>query len=104
MLQTNKLIVYSQTTSTDSLKCFTYSEARKIITDLRQLPVKDSIITRQDSIIKIDSVVIVKHEKRIETQHKELFKKEVKIEKLKKRRKLLFIFGALLGLSTQLLF
>ena len=104
MLLTAKLTVLSQTTSTDSLKCFTYSEARKIISDLNKIPNLNSIITRQDSIIKIDSVVIVKHEKRIETQHKELFKKEVKIEKLKKRRKVLFIFGALLGLSTQLLF
>lgn len=104
MLQTNKLIVYSQTTSTDSLKCFTYSEARKIITDLRQLPVKDSIITRQDSIIKIDSVVIVKHEVKLETQRVELFDKTVKIQKMKKNRKLFFIFGGLLGLATQLLF
>ena len=104
MLQTNKSTVYSQTTSADSLKCFTYSEARKIITDLRQLPVKDSIIKRQDSIITIDELVIISHEKRIDSQHVELFKKDSKISKLKKNRKFFIIFGALLGLATQLLF
>jgi len=59
MLVLAKLTVFSQTTS-DSLKCFTYSEARKIIRDLRQLPIKDSIIVRQDSLIvnlyNLDSV------------------------------------------------
>ena len=104
MLLTNKLIPYSQITSSDSIKCFTYEQARKIIADLRQLPVKDSIIKRQDSIITIDELVITSHEKRIDSQHQELFKKEVKITKMKKNRKLFFIFGGLLGLATQLLF
>ena len=104
MLQTGKLTVYSQVTSTDSLKCFTYSQARKIITDLRQLPIKDSIIKRQDSIITIDELVITSHEKRIDSQHQELFKQDLKISKLKKNRKLFFIFGGIIGLATQLLF
>lgn len=104
MLLTAKLTVLSQTTSTDSLKCFTYSEARKIISDLNKIPNLNSIITRQDSIIKIDSVVIVKHEVKLETQRVELFDKTVKIQKMKKNRKLFFIFGGLLGLATQLLF
>jgi len=112
MLQMSKSIVYSQPISTDSsrfaicdtLKCFTYSEARKIITDLRQLPIKDSIINRLDSVILIDGLVIDSHEKRINQQHKQLFKKDLKIVKLKSNRKLFVIFGILLGLSTQLIF
>ena len=104
MLLTNKLTPFSQIISSDSVKCFTYSEARKIITDLRQLPVKDSIINRLDSIVTIDSVIIVRHEKKLTKQRGELIAKELKIVKLKSNRKIFVIFGALLGFSTQLIF
>ena len=103
MLLTNNSIVYSQTTS-DSLKCFTYSEARKIFTDLSRLPHLKGIIVSQDSIIsnhvKLDSIRVDK----IEKQTKQLFKKDLKIVGLKKNRKILVIFGAVLGISTQLIF
>ena len=104
MLLTTKLTVHSQAILTDSLKCFTYEEARQIITDLQQLPIKDSIISRLDSIIKIDSNIIVSHEIVIEKQGRELIDKRVKILRMKKNRKLFIIFGAILGVSTQLLF
>jgi hypothetical protein len=103
MLLTNNSIVYSQTTS-DSLKCFTYSEARKIFTDLSRIPHLKGIIVSQDSIIgnhvKLDSIRVDK----IDLQTKELFQKDLKIVGLKKNRKVLLIFGGLLGLATQLIF
>ena len=98
------MTVHSQAILTDSLKCFTYEEARQIITDLQQLPIKDSIICNLDSIIKIDSTIIKSHEIVIQKQGKELIEKEVKILKMKNNRKLFIIFGAILGLSTQFLF
>ena len=104
MLLTTKLTVHSQAILTDSLKCFTYEEARQIITDLQQLPIKDSIINRLNSVIKIDSNIIVSHEIVIEKQGRELIDKRVKILRMKKNRKLFIIFGAILGVSTQLLF
>ena len=120
MLLSSKLTVHSQAILTDSsqignildsriancdsLKCFTYDQARKIITDLQQLPLKDSIICKLDSIVKIDSTVIKSHEIVIEKQGKDLIQKEVKISKMKKNRKLLIIFGSIIGLLTQLLF
>ncbi len=104
MLLINKSIVHSQVISTDSLKCFTYEQARQIITDLQQLPIKDSIINRLHSVVKIDSAIIQSHEIVIEKQGRELIDKRVKILRMKKNRKLLIIFGAILGVSTQLLF
>ena len=104
MLLTTKLTVVSQAILTDSLKCFTYEEARQIITDLQQLPIKDSIIYRLNSVIKIDSTIIENHEIVIEKQGRELIDKRVKILRMKKNRKLFIIFGAILGVSTQLLF
>jgi len=104
MLLTTKSIVYSQTILNDSLKCFTYEQARQIITDLRQLPIKDSIIHRLNSVVKIDSAIILTNENLIEKQGKELIDKRSKILRMKKNRKLFIIFGAILGVSTQLLF
>ena len=104
MLLTTKLTAVSQAILTDSLKCFTYEEARQIITDLQQLPIKDSIIHRLNSVIKIDSTIIKSHEIVIEKQGRELIDKRVKILRMKKKRKLFIIFGAILGVSTQLLF
>ena len=104
MLLTTKLTVVSQAILTDSLKCFTYEEARQIITDLQQLPIKDSIISRLDSIIKIDETIIKSHEIVIQKQGKDLIEKDSRISKMKKNRKLLIIFGSIIGLCTQLLF
>ena len=104
MLLTTKLTVVSQVISTDSLKCFTYDQARQIITDLQQLPIKDSIIHRLHSVVKIDSAIIQSNEIVIEKQGRELIDKRVKIMRMKKNRKVLIIFGAILGVSTQLLF
>ena len=104
MLLTTKLTVHSQAILTDSLKCFTYEQARQIITDLQQLPIKDSIIHRLHSVVKIDSAIINNNEIVIEKQGRELIDKRVKIMRMKKNRKLLIIFGAILGVSTQLLF
>jgi len=98
------LTVVSQVISTDSLKCFTYEQARQIITDLQQLPIKDSIIHRLNSVVKIDSAIISSHGIVIEKQGRELIDYRVKILRMKKKRKLLIIFGAILGVSTQLLF
>lgn len=45
LLLSPRLTVHSQTTSRcDTLKCFTYQEARIIISDLQSIPIKDSII------------------------------------------------------------
>lgn len=120
MLLTTKLTVVSQVISIDSsqignildsriancdsLKCFTYEQARQIITDLQQLPIKDSIIYRLNSVVKIDSTIINSHEIVIEKQGRELIDKRVKILRMKRNRKLFIIFGAILGVSTQLLF
>lgn len=104
MLLTTKLTAVSQAILTDSLKCFTYEEARQIITDLQQLPIKDSIIHRLNSVIKIDSTIIKSHEIVIEKQGRELIDYRVKILRMKRKRKLFIIFGAILGVSTQLLF
>lgn len=103
-LLTTKSTVYSQTILNDSLKCFTYEQARQIITDLRQLPIKDSIIKKLDSIIYVDSCVIEIQAKKVENQTTELIDKRAKILRMKKNRKLFFIFGAILGVSTQVLF
>tara|TARA_R100001443_G_scaffold111143_1_gene123703 strand:- start:996 stop:1160 length:165 start_codon:yes stop_codon:yes gene_type:complete len=54
--------------------------------------------------VKIDSAIINNHEIVIEKQGRELIDKRAKILRLKKNRKLFFIFGAILGVSTQLLF
>jgi hypothetical protein len=54
--------------------------------------------------VKIDSTIISSHEIVIEKQGRELIDKRVKILRMKKNRKLLIIFGAILGVSTQLLF
>jgi len=104
MLHQSKLIAYSQNTSTDSLKCFTYTQARKILTDLRQLPIKDSIIDRLDSINYVDSVVIELQAKKVEEQQLEINEKSLQLVKVKKRSKIFLIFGGLLGLATQLIF
>ena len=104
MLLGIRLTVVSQVISTDSLKCFTYEQARQIITDLQQLPIKDSIIHRLNSVVKIDSAIILTNENLIEKQGKELIDKRSKILRMKKNRKLFIIFGAILGVSTQLLF
>tara|TARA_R110000868_G_scaffold31451_2_gene115329 strand:- start:59 stop:475 length:417 start_codon:yes stop_codon:yes gene_type:complete len=97
-------ILDSRIANCDSLKCFTYEQARQIITDLQQLPLKDSIICKLDSIIKIDSTIINSHEIVIQKQGKELIEKDVKIVKMKNNRKLFVIFGGIIGLCTQLLF
>ena len=75
MLLTNKLTVYLQTISDDSqfanrdsLKCFTYKESRKIITELRQLPVKDSIINRLDSINSKSEIIILRQSQKVTSQ------------------------------------
>ena len=90
-------IAYSQTISNDSLKCFTYDQARKIITDLRKLPIKDSIISNQDSIIsnmeKIDSVRV----DRINDYAIEVTDLINNNKRLLKQRKKVFIIGFLLG-------
>ena len=104
MLLITKSTVHSQAILTDSLKCFTYEEARQIITDLQQLPIKDSIISRLNSVVKIDSTIIKSHEIVIEKQGKDLIQKDSRISKMKKNRKLLIIFGSIIGLGTQLLF
>lgn len=104
LLVMSKSIAYSQTTSSDSLKCFTYSEARKIITDLRQLPIKDSVIVRLDSINTINDTIINAQSVKIGTFRNDLFQKDLKIAKQKANRKIYFIFGILLGFSTQLIF
>ena len=97
-------ILDSRIASCDSLKCFTYEQARQIITDLQQLPLKDSIISKLNSIIKIDSTIINSHEIVIQKQGKELIEKDVKIVKMKNNRKLFVIFGSIIGLLTQFLF
>jgi hypothetical protein len=97
-------ILDSRIANCDSLKCFTYEQARQIITDLQQLPIKDSIISRLNSIIKIDSNIIKSHEIIIQKQGKDLIEKDSRISKMKKNRKLLIIFGSIIGLGTQLLF
>ena len=104
MLHLNSSILYSQNTSTDSLKCFTYSQARKILTDLRQLPLKDSIILKQDSIISKSEIIIKAQGEKVENQRIELYQNKERVYKLKRNRKFLFIFGAVIGLMTQLIF
>lgn len=52
MLLSPRLTVHSQTTSKcDTLKCFTYQQARIIIADLKSIPIKDSIIAVQEKQI-----------------------------------------------------
>jgi len=103
MLVINKSTVYSQTTC-DTLKCFTYTEAKRIISDLNQLPKKDSIISKLEKVILTDSVIIQKHEVSIINLRTSNKVKEDKILKIKRHRKPIFILGVLLGLATQLLF
>ena len=103
--------VYSQNTldnsqfaNRDSIKCFTYSQARKILTDLRQLPIKDSIIIKQCSIIDKSEIIIGSQGKKVKAQRVEIYQNKERIYKLKKNRKLFIIFGTLLGLASQLIF
>ena len=107
LLVTTKSTAFSQATS-DSIKCFTYSQARKIITDLRQLPIKDSIIKKQDSMmfnyISIDSIRVDRIND-YSIKVRELTDQNNKCLKSKSRKsKLFFIFGILLGISTNLIF
>jgi len=104
MLHLNSSILYSQNTSTDSLKCFTYSQARKILTDLRQLPLKDSIINRQDSIISKSEHIIKAQGEKVKTQRVELYQNKERVQKLKRNRKFFGIIGVVIGLSSQFLF
>jgi len=107
MLLLSRLTVYSQTTLNDSIKCFTYSEARKIITDLRQLPIKDSIITKQDSIIfnlyaldsvRVDRVNQLTLEVKEVTEHKNKM-----VKRLHRTRKISFALGIAIIVETFIL-
>lgn len=111
MLVTSRLTVYSQNSldslqfaNRDSLKCFTYSQARKIITDLRKLPIKDSIILKQDSIIVKSDHIIKSQGEKVKSQRVEIYQSKEEVYKLKKNRKVFLIFGAVIGLMTQLIF
>ena len=107
MLQSQSLIVCSQSTSQsscDSLKCFTYSEARKILTDLSRIPHLQSIIDRQDTIIYNNEVEIELHISKIDLQQSIMDLQSKQLVKQKKRSKIFIIFAGLLGLSTQLIF
>ena len=106
LLSTSLLLLQSVTfsqTVTDSIKIHVET-ARKIALDLARLDYLDSAIVRKDAVIvnfvELDSLRVNK----INIQTKELFQKDLKIVGLKKNRKFLFIFGALLGLATQLIF
>jgi len=106
MLLISNSIVYSQTTlnNCDTLKCFTYSEARKIFTDLSRIPHLNNIIVNQDSIISNNEKEIELHLDKIDLQTDIIKDKDRQIVKIKRRSKFFIIFGAILGLSTQLIF
>lgn len=53
-------IVLSQTTSQDSVKCFTYEQARKIFKDLKRLDLCDSVANAQSWQITTLKNVIMK--------------------------------------------
>lgn len=86
-----KLTAFTQTISSDSIKCFTYEQSRKIIKDLKKGQLCDSISQNQAlQIINFKSVV-VNNDRQIEikngqisTQKTELNKKNLQLKVLKK--------------------
>ena len=67
-----RLTVFSQTTSSDSLKCFTYAQVRLITSDLQKKVICDSVVVFQDIQIKgfkdvltLDEQIIAKNNKRL---------------------------------------
>lgn len=98
------MTLYSQDTlilnsriANDSIKCFTYSEARKIITDLKKLPKLYQIISVKDStiqnLISIDSLRVDRIED-YTIEVKELTAQRNKsLKRLKRNRRFTFIIG-----------
>ena len=67
-----RLTVFTQTTSNDSLKCFTYAQVRLITSDLQKKVICDSVVVFQDIQIKgfkdvltLDEQIIAKNNKRL---------------------------------------
>jgi len=77
-----KLTVFTQTISRDSLKCFTYSEAKTIIIDL-----KKGVIC--DSISQIQGLQIVNFKEIITNKDEEIFIKNSQISDKEKNIKAL---------------
>ena len=95
-------VTFSQTV-TDSIK-LDVETARKIALDLARLDYLDSAIVRKDAVIvnfvELDSLRVNK----IEIQTATIIKQDRQIVKLKRKSKLFIIFGAVIGLMTQLIF
>lgn len=95
-------VTFSQTV-TDSIK-LDVETARKIALDLARLDYLDSAIVRKDAVIvnfvELDSLRVNK----IDIQSARIIKQDRQIVKLKRKSKLFIIFGAVIGLMTQLIF
>ena len=82
-----RLTVFSQTTSSDSLKCFTYAQVRLITSDLQKKVICDSVVVFQDIQIKgfkdvltLDEQIIAKNNKRLLELTKTLNKTNKKLK------------------------
>jgi len=95
-------LTYSQN-ATDSIKIHVET-ARKIALDLARLDYLDSTVIRKDSIISNNEEEIELHLDKIDLQASVINDQGTQIVKLKKKSKLFIIFGAVIGLMTQLIF
>jgi hypothetical protein len=103
---TCKSIVFSQNFSTDSLKCFTYSQVRKITAEIKKAEVCDSIIQTQQlqiinfkEVLSRDNQIILENNKRLSELTKQLNRTELKL-KISKR---LNFYGVPIALGVGLI-
>lgn len=95
VILTIKSTAFSQSFSTDSLKCFTYSQVREITAEIQKAQLCDSIIQTQQlqiinfkDVLKVNDNIIAENNKRLLEVTKELNRTNLK---LKISKKLTFI-------------
>ena len=85
------LTAFTQTTSRDSIKCFTYEQVRKITKDIKKGQLCDSISQHQSlqishfkDVLKKDNLIISENNKRLSELKKHLNTANTKVNLLKK--------------------
>jgi hypothetical protein len=84
---TTKSILFSQTSSTDSVKCFTYDQVKIITAEIKKAEICDSIQKNQSlqifnfkEIVLKDKEIITLHEEKIIDQNKSIRKLDLKLK------------------------
>ena len=103
MLLMSSSIVYSQTTLTDSLKCFSYSQAKQIMKDLKRGEICDSISQNQElQIINFKSILSKSNEQinLLQTNNDELNKSLLNANRRLKMSVSLTKYGIPIGIGA----